>query len=198
MYFYGATEQTNFFPMENQIKEIGQRLYGLREALNLSAAELAAACQLSEKEYLEYEQGNADIPISVLFNISNYCHVEMTALLFGEDPTVSKYFLTRAGCGPTVERTKAYKYQSLAAGFSRRKADPFIVTVEPKPDNTPFYLNTHLGQEFNYVLEGALLLSIDGKELTLHEGDSIYFNASLPHGMIALNHKPVRFLAVIL
>ena len=36
----------------------------------------------------------------------------------------------RQRCQP-YERTKAYKYQSLAAGFANRKADPFMVTVEP-------------------------------------------------------------------
>jgi quercetin dioxygenase-like cupin family protein len=96
-----------------------------------------------------------------------------------------------------MERTKAYKYQSLAAGFIDRKADPFIVTVEPN-DDAPIHLNSHNGQEFNMVLEGSLLISINGKELILNEGDSIYFDATKLHGMKALNGEPVRFLALII
>ena len=46
-----------------------------------------------------------------------------------------------------------------------RNADPFIVTVEPKPDNEPIHYNSHSGQEFNLVLEGRMMLSIDGKDL---------------------------------
>jgi len=97
-----------------------------------------------------------------------------------------------------MERSKAYKYRSLAAGFAHRKADPFIVTIEPKPENKPIHLNVHVGQEFNYVLEGSMLLSLNGKELTLNEGDSIYFNSEKKHGMKALNGRPVKFLAVII
>jgi len=184
--------------MNDQIQEIAQRLRGLRDAMDISAAELAEACHISEAEYLSYESGNEDISVSALQNIAKHCNVELTELLFGESPNMTSYFLTRAGLGTAMERSKAYKYQSLAAGFVKRKADPFIVTVEPKPEGTPMHLNTHDGQEFNYILEGSLLLSIHGKELTLNEGDSIYFDSSKEHGMKALNGKSVKFLAVIL
>lgn len=70
-------------------------------------------------------------------------------------------------------------------GFKGRKADPFIVTVGPKPENTPVYFNTHEGQEFNLVIEGRMLLNINGKELILNPGDSLYFDSSKPHGMLA-------------
>ena len=116
--------------------------------------------------------------------------------MFGEEPKMSSYFLTRAGKGTSIERTKAYKYQALAAGFIHREADPFIVTVEP--NDAPMHYNSHEGQEFNYILEGRMMLSINGKELILNEGDSLYFNSKLPHGMKALDGKNVRFLAVIM
>jgi len=184
--------------MNDQIKEIAQRLHGLRESMNLSIAELAEVCHISEFEYLGYESGNNDITVSALQTIAKHCNVELTALLFGESPNMTSYFLTRAGLGTAMERSKAYKYRSLAAGFAHRKADPFIVTIEPKPENKPIHLNVHVGQEFNYVLEGSMLLSLNGKELTLNEGDSIYFNSEKKHGMKALNGRPVKFLAVII
>jgi quercetin dioxygenase-like cupin family protein len=43
-----------------------------------------------------------------------------------------------------------------------------------------------------------MMISIDGKDLILNEGDSLYFNSKLPHGMKALDGKTVRFLAVIM
>ncbi len=184
--------------MNEQIREIAKRLYGLRDALGLSAKEVASSCNITEAEYLEYESGKSDIPIGLLQSVSKQYNIELTAILFGEDPTVNSYYLTRSGLGTAMERTKAYKYQSLASGFQHRKAEPFIVTVEPKPEDSQTNLNTHEGQEFNYVLEGSLLLSIDGKELILNEGDSIYFDSGKKHGMKALNGNSVKFLAIIL
>lgn len=116
--------------------------------------------------------------------------------MFGYEPRMNSYFLTRKDKGVAVERTKAYKYQSLAAGFANRKADPFMVTVEPSAPEAPFTLNTHPGQEFNLVLEGSMHLRIGEKELVLNEGDSIIFDSTRPHGMKAIDRQ-VKFLAII-
>lgn len=182
--------------MNRQIREIAMRLHGVRDLLDVSVKEMAAICNASEEEYLGYESGENDIPIGALQNISKKYNIELTALLFGNEPKMKSFYLTRAGQGTAMERTKAYKYQALAAGFVGREADPFIVTVEPAPEK-PIHMNSHNGQEFNYVLEGRMLLNINGHELTLNEGDSLYFDATLPHGMKALDKRTVRFLAVI-
>ena len=183
--------------MNGQIREIALRLQGLRDLLNISVEEIAVTCNVSEKEYLRYESGENDIPIGVLQNISKKYNVGLTALLFGDEPNMKSFFLTRKGQGTAMERRKAYKYQALAAGFIGRKGDPFIVTVEPDMKNKPIQLSSHNGQEFNYVLEGRMLLNIGGHDLTLNEGDSLYFDATQPHGMKALDEKTVRFLDVI-
>ena len=115
--------------------------------------------------------------------------------MVAEEPHMRSYCVTRKGQGLSGERSKAYKYQSLASGFANRKAEVFIVTVEPKPNVHTVYKNTHPGQEFNMVLEGTMELYINGKTIILEEGDSIYFDSSKPHGMLAKGDKPVRFLA---
>ena len=182
--------------VNEQIKQIASRMKCLREDIGMTTVELAEACSITPAEYIAYESGEKDIPVSILHCISQKCGVEMTSLLFGEDPHMKTYYLTRKGKGTAMERTKAYKYQSLAAGFIDRKGDPFIMTVEP--NDAPIHLNSHPGQEFNMVLEGSMLISINGKELTLEEGDSIYFDANKLHGMKALNNKTVKFLAIIM
>ena len=184
--------------MNTQIKQIAERLRGLRDALDLTITQAAEKCNIPEAEYARYESGTSDIPLSFICQIAQTFDVETTALISGVDPHSLTYFVTRKGTGTSVERTKAYKYESLASGFRNRIADPFIVTVEPKPEETPVYFNTHAGQEFNLVIEGRLLLNINGKELILNPGDSLYFNSALPHGMKALDGKTVRFLAVVM
>ena len=184
--------------MTDQIKQIAARLHGLREVLELTEQEVADACQLTIEDYRELESGTRDISVSTLQKISRHYGISLDVLMFGEEPKMSSYFLTRKGTGISVERRKAYKYEALASGFRGRIADPFIVTVEPKPEGTPVQFNSHQGQEFNLVVEGRLLLNINGKELILNQGDSLYFNSALPHGMLALDGKPVKILAIIM
>jgi transcriptional regulator with XRE-family HTH domain len=182
--------------MNEQIKQIANRLKGLRESLDCSLAEMAEKCKRPVAEIIQYETGEKDIPMSFLFDVAQNFHIDTSTLISGDEPRMSVYFLTRYGKGTSVERTKAYKYQALAGGYKHPKAEPFEVTVEP--NDNPVYLNTHKGEEFNYVLEGCLQLHINGKDLILHPGDSIYFDSAYPHGMKALDNKPVKFLAYIL
>lgn len=184
--------------MCDPIKSIANRLRGLREVLELSAQEVAESCHLRVEEYMALESGESDISVNVLQTIARRYGISLDVLMFGEEPKMNAYFISRAGAGVSVERRKAYKYEALASGFRDRKADPFIVTVEPAPADAPMHLNSHEGQEMNYVLEGRLLLSLNGKELVLNVGDSLYFDSSLPHGMKALDGRPVRFLAIIM
>ena len=182
--------------MNTQIKQIAERLRGLRDALDLNIAQAAEKCGIPESDYARYESGTSDIPMSFICEVAQTFGVETTAIVSGNDPHALAYFVTRKGTGASIERTKVYKYQALAFGFRHAKAEPFEVIVEP--NDKPFHLNTHSGQEFNLILEGSMQLQIGGNELVMNEGDSIYFDATKPHGMKALNGKNVRFLAVII
>ena len=179
------------------IQQIAERIVGLRDALEIDREEMAEACGISPHLLAEYESGSVDIPVSFLHEVSSVYGVEMTALMFGSEPTMQSYYITRAGQGIKVERTGAYSYQDLAAGFQHRVMAPFLVTVEPHDDGRKQVLNTHEGQEFNYVLEGTIEITIAGKVNVLHEGDSIMFDAKKPHGLRALNGKSVKMLAII-
>ena len=183
--------------MDEQIKIIADRLREMRDILGISLDDAAATCDISSKRYEEIESGNADIPVSILHRMSLKFNIDLTTLLTGEEPHMHAYTLTRKDKGIGVERQKAYKYQALAGNFLKRKADPFIVTVEPKKDVSVSF-NSHPGQEFNYMLEGKLKLLIGAKEMILEPGDSIYFDSGLPHGMVAMENKPATFLAIIL
>ena len=181
--------------MDEQLKQIGQRLKGLRDVLDLTAEEVAETIGIDVEKYLKIEEGESDITISKLMTIAHKYGVSTEELIFAEAPHMKSYCVVRKGQGMSIERTKAYKYQSLVGGFVNHKADVFIVTVEPKPGAKTIYKNAHPGQEFNLVLEGSMELYIGGKTMVLEEGDSIYFDSSKPHGMLAKGDKPVKFLA---
>lgn len=185
--------------MNEQIRQIAARLRGMRDAVDMTAAEVAEACNISEADLLRYESGETDIPMNFICLFAKYFRVEPSTIFSGEEAYMNSYFLCRKGKGQSVSRSNAYKYQALAMGFKNAKAEPFIVTVEPDEDpDKPMHLNSHPSQEFNLVMEGTLLLQVDGKQLVLEEGDSLYFDSTKLHGMKALNGKRVRFLAIIL
>lgn len=184
--------------MDEAIKQIGQRLKGLREVLDIPAEEVAELCGITLDHYLKIEAGEADPSVYRLSRIAKRYGISLDVLLFGEEPRMSAYFLTRKGQGLSVERRKEYKYQSLASGFRGRKVDPFLTQVDPLLGDRKYSKNSHDGQEFNYIVEGRMEITIGDKVMELGEGDSIYFDATQPHCMRALDGKPVRFLVVVI
>ncbi|MBZ4646380.1 MAG: hypothetical protein PWR27_340 [Petroclostridium sp.] len=184
--------------MPEQIRQIAQRIRELREIAGISVEDLAEEFKISKELYEQYESGNVDIPVSFLYEVANKFNVELTAILTGEGPRLHIYSLVRKDKGLSVERRKQYKYQSLAYNFVHKKAEPFLVTVDPLPADAPIDFNTHPGQEFNYVVEGTLKVVIHNHEIILNEGDSLYFDSNYKHGMKAMNGKPAKFLAMII
>jgi transcriptional regulator with XRE-family HTH domain len=184
--------------MSEKLKHIASRIKELRQIAGLSAEQLAAAFKIAPDLYQRYEAGTADIPVSLLYEIAQKFKVELTTLLTGDEPRLHGYCLVRKETGPAADRRKEYQYQDLASNFVHKKAEVFLVTVEAKPANAEIHYNAHPGQEFTYVLDGSLKLILDGHELVLDQGDSLYFNSGMKHAMIALHGKPARFLAFII
>jgi quercetin dioxygenase-like cupin family protein len=183
--------------MIEKMKQIATRIKTLRDISGKSIQQLADSLGIPAREYQEYESGSADISVSTLFEIATYYKVELTALLTGESPRLHHHHVVRAGQGPQVERRSEYQYQDLAYNFSHKKMEAFLVTVQPRSIEKPEQLHHHPGQEFNYVLEGKLKVIMGTNEVILNTGDSLYFDSSQAHAMVALNHQPVRFLAII-
>ena len=184
--------------MSEQIKQIAERIKELREIEQISPETLSEQLNIDVATYLEYEKGETDIPVSFLYEVANKLKVDLTTLLTGQQPKLQMYSLVRKGEGLDVERSKQYKYKNLAYNFQNKKAEPFIVTVDPQDDNSQVHLNSHPGQEIDYVLEGTIIISVGGHELTLNQGDTLYYDSNYPHGMKAVGTLPAKFLAIII
>ena len=183
--------------MQEKIREVATRIKALRENLGVSTDDMANHLKVTAGTYAEYEKGESDIPASILFGIAHRLNIDMAVLLTGEEPHMKYFTVTRKDKGVTVERRTQYKYQSLAANFIHKKAEPLMVTVEPKSAGKTPERNTHPGQEFDYVIQGVLKVYIHDNELILREGDSIYFDSGCPHAMEAMENAPAKFLAII-
>lgn len=177
-----------------QIKQIADRVRELREILDIDVAEIATHIGVNTEEYMAYENAEDDIPVGKLYLIADELGVDPTVLLVGEAPRMADYTLVRSGRGIHVDRYAGYRFSSLAYNYIHREMEPMIVTLSPT-DAIP-ELVTHEGQEFNYVLSGKVAVTVGRREFVLAEGDSIYFNPSIPHGQRAIDGD-AEFLTVI-
>ena len=178
-------------------KDIGTRIKTLRDLSDITTEEIAKELDIDEETYISYEEGIIDIPASFIYQIAHILDVDLALILTGEETRMNYFDVTRAGKGFIVDRRKEYIHENLCNKFIHKKAEKFVVTVDPKEDAKPS-LNSHAGQEFNYILDGTVKIFIKDNEIILNEGDSIFFDATCKHAMIALDDKPAKFLAVIM
>jgi quercetin dioxygenase-like cupin family protein len=183
--------------MTEQLQEIGARLGALRDIFDISVEKMAQKMKISVDEYSAYERGQRDFSFSFLQNAALIFSVDVVDIISGESPKLTKCALVRKGEGFDIERRKAYDYKHLAFTFSHKKAEPFMVTVEPKQSEAPT-LHSHDGQEFDYMLSGKMEFHFDNIVYELNEGDSVYFDSSVPHAMKAAGTQAVKFLAVVI
>jgi quercetin dioxygenase-like cupin family protein len=181
----------------DQVKQIGERIKALREISDFSVERIVANTGVSEAEYLAYECGAADIPISFLLKLSELFRVDTTTILTGETPRLSVCALTRKDMGVITSRAHHYLYKNLAYNFNHRKIEPLLVTVRPGA-NADMEPNSHSGHEFDYVLEGVLRLRVDNQDMELRPGDSAYYDSIHPHAMQAVGDETCVFLAMVI
>lgn len=184
--------------MQEKVKEIATRVRELRELSEISVTDMAAKLGVTETYLRSYEAGNEDISASMLYEISQILNVDLSLLLTGAAPRMDVFTVTRAGHGVAVDRRRQYKYQALAANFTNKKAEPFFVTVPCHGEAAEVALNSHPGQEMDYMLEGTLKVVIRGNVIILKPGDCIFYDSSNPHGMAAIGDQPAKFIAIIM
>lgn len=183
-----------------QLLEIAQRIRTLREIMEISEEEMARAAGVSQEEYHNCEAGKSDFSFTFLYNCAKKFGVDIVELLTGERPRLSFYSIVRKGNGLDIKRRKGFTYNHLAYRFTRKTAEPFLVTApySEEAENQPIHLSQHKGQEFDYVLSGKLKVQMEDYTEYLEAGDSIYYDSSHGHGMIATGGEECVFLAIVL
>ena len=120
--------------MAEDIRHLAQRLKGLREVLEIPIEQMAQVCETSVEHYLKMESGEADPGVYRLSRVAKKFGISLDVLLFGEEPRMGGYFVTRKGQSTQVEMRNDYKYEGLASGFKDRKVEPFFTTIDPLPE----------------------------------------------------------------
>ncbi|GHV33709.1 transcriptional regulator [Spirochaetia bacterium] len=184
--------------MAEEKGEIAARVRVLREIEGITVEALVKEQGFDLETYRAWESGAVEFPVGALVELANHFGVDLTELVLGAPSRLKTYCLTRAEEGPQVIRRPMYTYWNLANNFHHKKGEPFLVEANADTEQKPLSLNTHPGQEFDYVLEGRLFISIGGHEMELGPGDSVYYDSNEPHGMKAIGGKRVRFLAMVL
>ena len=182
---------------------IGGKLTTLRESLGLSVEDLAerSGCDTSTIEALE--SGAVAPSLTPLIKLTRALGVRLGTLL--DDETELGPIVTRKGDAEAVSRLRDLEtasdagvlgFFSLASGKASRHMEPFLIDVNPAAPGQ-HKLSSHEGEEFLYVLDGAIEVEYGKETHALAEGDSIYYDSIVPHQVRAAGDAPARIIAVV-
>ncbi len=186
--------------LDFKIKEMSARIKELRAIENLNIEQMAEKTGVSPKEYLACENGERDLNFAFIYRCANAFNVNVTDIIEGQSPTLRSYTVTRRGNGQKIEKAHGMTYYNLAPAFKNRIAEPLYVcsTYDEDAQHKDIELTSHAGQECDIIIKGHLKVQVGEHTEILGPGDSIYYNSSTPHGMIAVNGSDCYFYAIVL
>ena len=186
--------------VNNQLMDIALRIRAMREISEYTTAEMAERIGIPEALYLQYERAEIDLPFTFIHKCAQIFDVELTDLLEGNSARLSSYTVTRRDRGLVTAAEDGITIQDMASKFRHKLATPYWVTYEysERLQHEPIHTTTHAGQEFDLVFKGSMKVRVGEHVEVLHEGDSIFYNSSTPHGMIAIDGEDCTFLAMIM
>ncbi len=181
---------------QQAMEEIAQRIRGLRESCDVTVEEMASDLGVDTATYEQWEETGADVLVSAIYHMAHKFDVDLTEILTGTAAKLDTYHVVRKGEGKEIDRYPGYYYEDMAWRYRNKVMQPLLVELDPSDE--PAKLVSHAGQEFNFVIEGSIVVTFDDKDIVLDEWDSIYFNPTHMHGQRCHGSKPAKFITVIM
>jgi quercetin dioxygenase-like cupin family protein len=169
-------------------ESLGERIRAMREERKMELEKLARDTGL-ETEFLEsVEAGKTAPPVGALIRIARVLAIDSSALLRDADKKERRKSYRK--------RTKAYSYETLTPGAQDNHLWAYLVTLEPKKvhENVEY---KHEGEEFVYVLEGRVEVTVGERVNVLKKGGSLHFNSAVSHRLRNLSTKKSKLIVVV-
>ena len=180
---------------------IGTKLKKLRLSKKLTLQSVAKEIGFSPALISQIENNNVSPPIATLSKLAKFFDIKMSSF-FTENDEEPKYEVIRKDERRAVPRVisrggtaHGYSYESFSFSMQNKKMEPFLITLSDKIQDNNTY--SHEGESFLYVIKGTFELLLDNNQITLEEGDSIYFDTSQEHRFRSKDGSEVTVLEVL-
>ena len=184
-------------PVADGADALGSRVRALREAMGLSLRDLADRTGVSAPMLSQVERGETSPTLAVAARIAGGLELSLSQLLRLDES--GHVVVIRDGEGRSRLRG-GHRVDELTPALPGQRADVSLHTLEPGaatggPGDPP--IHEPGSRETVYVHSGSVTLVIDGDEHELATGDSVTFDADLPHHLENRGRGAAKFVAVV-
>ena len=176
--------------------DIGARIRFMRRQRSMSSDRLAGMAGLTKSFLSKIERGLSVPSIATALKVAESFDVSVGQLL-GEEQGMESFCVVRKGERRAFmrDRSDGYNYEMLAAGKQLKSMEPFVMRPPFEFQNGRLF--DHVGEEFIFVLSGAMEVEFPNCRIKLNAGDALYFESHLPHRSRSLGRKPAEALVVV-
>jgi len=190
----------NLTPPLLEDARIGQRLRSIRQELGLTIQTVSKRSGISIATISKIENDKVSPTFASLLKLAEAFQMPL-ATLFGElnpssPDTTARITITRRE-DVTFARTQTYEMGPLCANLRNKRMSPFLDRIHASGAHVGDRLFRHEGEEFVFVLQGVLEIHTEHyAPITLHPGDSAYFDCRMAHAYRSGDGSPAEMLVV--
>jgi transcriptional regulator with XRE-family HTH domain len=178
------------------MNRLGERIKRKREMLNLPLSDLSKKVGISVSALSQIENSKAFPSIVTLKSIANSLYATVGELI-GEHESLTKNPLIKAGDVKFVKvNSSGTSLFLLSHHENSKQMEPYLLKFIENSDSSDI-MNTHPGQEFIYVIEGKLMITLDNSQYILEKGDNFYFNSSILHILKNIHNSSAKVLWIV-
>jgi transcriptional regulator with XRE-family HTH domain len=182
------------------ILKVGESVKEIRAKKGLSLQDISQRTGLEPELLVEIEKGEVSPPLGTIIKLAKALEMKMGYFISGAENL--PYTIVRKNDRKLISRYDSeksdkygYEFSSLAPYKKDRHMEPFLVTLESS--DVEEERSTHDGQEFIYVLEGAMEVRLGEEVHILEPGDAIYYDSTVPHLVKCGGEDKTKILAVL-
>jgi transcriptional regulator with XRE-family HTH domain len=182
--------------------KLGEKVKNLRLLRRYTLRQVSGKTGLSIALLSQVENNAVSPPVATLLRIARALDVNI-GYFFREEESKERAVVVRKDERrkvfrgmPAQHRESGYTYEALAYTKNSKHMEPFLVEFEPKKKEEVAFLN-HRGEEFLFLFRGRLAFDYNQEEIILEAGDSLYFEADVPHAFRALKGKKAQGVVVV-
>lgn len=179
------------------LKNLGERIRKLRKERNITLIELSKKTGVAQATLSRIETGTMMGTVESHEKIAEAMGIGLAELYVGVDRRYEEISVLKKEAAKKVTRqTKDIKLELLTQESSQKKITPLLLTLNPKGE-TQLESNERGVEKFIFLLEGELVVHLEGKEYLLRKDETLYFDASLAHQIVNRGNSQAKAFLVV-
>ncbi|MBI3317046.1 MAG: helix-turn-helix transcriptional regulator [Candidatus Omnitrophica bacterium] len=179
------------------LKNLGERIRQFRKQRGLTLVEISKRTGVAQATLSRIETGTMTGTVESHEKIAEAIGIGLAELYGTVDSRLDKTSVLKKDAEhKTSHLGKNVSVELLTTESSQKKITPLLITLQGK-SQTPTEQTERGVEKFVYALEGEAKVNLEKDTFELKSGDSLYFDASIPHHIVNETAKTCRLIAAI-